>query len=290
VEGSVIAWSKKTGCPPGLKHCYRGLVRLGSKTVVVPEVLADADIDLGRGSTGKVVAAYVRCPAGECTVYSFDPATRVETQLPLILTPGCNPAAPRVAGAKVAYIQTGGGCVAPGLFVADASMGSVEWQAWKTAGDLEAAKTDELVGNDLYWSTALEPDAAESRTQPDRIYRGHPKTHAGAAIKRGTTSASYNFEALSVSRNRLFYLVNFSGDEQGASVSIEYQTITGAARSCRVKGLGTAFDPHAPGSFLLSLAASGPYLYVVLTREDTSNKDHPDQLIRYRLSSLKRTC
>ena len=73
-------------------------------------------------------------------------------------------------------------------------------------------------------------------------------------------------------------------------MSIEYQTITGVARSCRVKRLGTAFDPHAPGSFLLSLTASGPYLYVVLTREDTSNKDHPDQLIRYRLSSLKRTC
>jgi hypothetical protein len=232
----------------------------------------------------------VRCPAGGCSAYSFDPATRVETPLPLILTPGCNPAAPRVAGVNVAYIQTGGGCVAPGLYVADASTGAVAWQAWKTASDLEAANADELVGNDLYWSTALEPGDAESRTQPDRIYRGHPGTHTSAAIKRGTTSATYSFEALSVSRNRLFYLVDFSGDEQGASVSIEYQTIVGPARSCRVKGLGTDFDPDVPGSFLLGLAASGPYLYVVLTREDTSNRDHPNQLIRYRLSSLKRAC
>lgn len=291
VDGSVIAWSKKTGCPPGLKHCYRGLVRVGSKTLAVPEVLSGADIDLGRGPTGKVVAAYVRCPpAGRCSVYSFDPAARVETPLPLTLTPGCNPAAPRVAGGKVAYIQTGSGCSAPGLYVADASTGAVGWQAWKTASDLEAANTDELVGNALYWSTTLAPQDADSRSQPDRIYRGQPETRAYAPIKRGTTSADYSFEDLSVSGSKLFYLLRFSGNEQGASESVEYQTTAGPKRSCRIKGLGTDFDPNAPGSFLVGLAASGPYLYVVLAREDTSNKHQPDQLIRYRLGSLKRAC
>jgi hypothetical protein len=291
VEGSVIAWSRKTGCPLGLKHCYRGLVRIGSKTLAVPEVLTSADIDLGRGPTGNIVAAYVRCSsAGDCSAYSFDPTVRVETKLPLALTPGCNPGAPRIAGTRVAYIQAGKGCGVPGLYVADVSTGAVAWQAWKTASDLEAANTDELVGDTLYWSTTLVAHDAESRSQPDRIYRGDPKTHAYASIKRGTTYAAYSFEDLSVSQSKLFYLLRFSGDEQGASVSIEYQTIAGPKRFCRIKGLGTDFDPHVPGSFLLSLAAGGPYLYVVLTREDTSSRDHPRQLIRYRLSSLKRTC
>jgi hypothetical protein len=291
VDGSVIAWSKKAGCPPGLKHCYRGLLRIGSKTVAVPEVLASADIDLGRGPAGRMVAAYVRCSSpGRCSAYSFDPAARVETQLPLTLTPGCNPAGPRIAGANVAYIQAGGGCSAPGLYVADLSTGAVTWQAWKTASDLEAANTDELVGNTLYWSTRLDTGNSESRSQPDRIYRGDLGTHAYAPINRGTSYAAYSFEDLSVSGNNLFYLLRFSGDEQGSAVSIEYQTIAGSTRFCRIKGLGTDFDPNAPGSFLLSLAIDSPYLYLVLTREDTSNKDHPNQLIRYRLSSLKRTC
>ena len=290
-EGSVIAWSKKTACPAGLKHCYRGLVRVRSKTIAVRGVLAGADIDLGRGPTGKVVAAYVRCsPAGVCSVYSFDPASRVETQLPLTLTPGCDPAAPRVAGGNVAYIQTGKGCAAPGLYVAAVATGAVAWQAWKTAGDLEAANTDELVGDALYWSTTLAPQDTDSRSQPDRIYSGQLETRAYAPIKRGTTSADFSFEELSVSGNKLFFVLRFSGTEQGASESVEYQTISGPKRSCRTKGLGTNFDPGAPGSFLLGLAASGKYLYVVLAREDTSNKRHPNQLIRYRISSLKRSC
>jgi hypothetical protein len=281
VDGAVVAWSRKTGCPPGLKHCYRGLVRVGSKTVAVPAVLAGSDIDLGRGPTGKVVAAYVRCsPAGSCSAYGFDPASRVETPLPLALTPGCSPAAPRVAGGSVAYMQTGKGCTAPGLYVADVSTGVVAWQAWKTAGDPQAANTGELVGNALYWSTS----------QPDRIYRGRLDTRVYAQVTRGTTSASVSFENLSVSGNRLFYLLRFSGDEQGASESVEYQTISGPKRSCRIKGLGTGFDPDVPGSYLLSLGASGKYLYVVLTREDTSGRHHPNQLIRYRISSLKRSC
>jgi hypothetical protein len=291
VEGSVIAWSKKSACPAGSKHCYRGLVRVGSKTVAVPEVLAGSDIDLGRGLTGKVAAAYVRCPAvGGCSVYSFNPAARVETRLPLALTPGCNPAAPRVAGGNVAYIQAGAGCSAPGLYVANASTGAVSWQAWKTASDLEAANTDELVGNALYWSTTLVAGDTGYRTQPDRIYLGHADTHAYAAIERGTTSADYSFEELSASGNKLFYLLRFSGEEQGASESIGYQTIAGPKRSCRIKGLGTDFDPGAPRSSLIGLAASSRYLYVVLTREDTSNKHHPNQLIRYRISTLKRSC
>jgi hypothetical protein len=291
VEGSVIAWSKRTRCPAGLKHCYRGLVRVGSRTVAVPGVLADADIDLGRVSTKRVVATYVRCSiAGGCSAYSFDPAARVERQLPLALTPGCSPAAPRIAGANVAYIQEGKGCGAPGLYVADVATGTVAWQAWKTASDLEAAGTDELVGNTLYWSTTLVGGDSESRKQPDRIYRGRLDTHAPAPINRGTTFADYGFQSFSVSGSKLFYLLNFSGDEQGASVSIRYQTISGPARYCRINGLGTDFDPLVPRSFLPSLAAYGSYLYVVLTREDTADKDHPNQLIRYRLSSLKRTC
>ncbi len=291
VDGSVIAWSRKTGCPVGSKHCYRGLVRVESKPVAIPEVLAGPDIDLGRGPTGKVVAAYVRCPsAGRCSVYRFDPAARVETRLPLALTAGCNPAAPRIPGGNVAYIQTGAGCSAPGLYLADASTGAVSWQAWKTAGDLEAANTDELVGNTLYWSTTLAAGDTGYRTQPDRIYRGHPETRAYAAIERGSASADYSFEELSVSGNRLFYLLRFSGDEQGASVSVGYQTIAGAKRSCRLNGLGTDFDPGAPRSFLQSLTAAGRYLYVVLSREDSSKSDHPNQLVRYRTSSLKRTC
>jgi hypothetical protein len=291
VDGAVIAWSRKTGCPSGLKHCYRGLVRVGSKTVAVPGVLSSADIDLGRSATGRVVAAYVRCyPAAGCSAYSFDPASRVETRLPLALTAGCTPAAPRVAGGNVAYIQTGKGCTAPGLYVADASTGAVAWQAWKTAGDLEAANTGELVGSAVYWSTTLAVQDADSRSQPDRIYRGQVETHVSAPIKRGTTSASFSFENLSVSAGKLFYVLRFSGDEQGASESVEYQTIPGPKRSCRIKGLGTGFDPEVPGSYLLGLAASGKYLYVVLTREDTANKHHPSQLIRYRLSALRRSC
>jgi hypothetical protein len=290
VEGSVIAWTKKTRCPPGLKHCYRGLVRIGSKAIAAPDVLADADIDLGRGPTGKIVATYVRCsPTGGCSPYSFDPAARTEMRLPLRVTPGCKPAAPRIAGTNAAYIQEGEGCSAPGLYVADVSTGAVTWQAWKTASDLEAANTIELVGDALYWSTRLAADAG-SRTQPDRIYRGHLDTRTYATINSGTTFADYSFESFSVSGNKLFYLLSFSGEEQGASVSIRYQTISGPARYCRIKGLGTDFDPHVPGSFLMSLAVQRAYLYVVLTREDTANKDHPNQLIRYRLSSLKRTC
>jgi hypothetical protein len=291
VEGSIVAWSKKAACPPGLKRCYRGLVRLGAKTVAVPELLADADLDLGRSPTGRVVAAYVRCStAADCSAYSFDPAARAETKLPLAVTPGCRPAAPRIAGIKVAYIQEGAGCGAPGLYVADTSTGAVAWQAWKTAADLEAANADELVGNTLYWSTRFGGSDTESRTQADRIYSGRIDTHASSSIRSGTASADYRFESFSVSANKLFYLLSFSGDEQGASVSIGYQTISGPARSCRLKGLGTEFDPHSPGSFLLSVAAGGPYLFAVLTREDTRNKDHPQQLIRYRLSSLKRIC
>jgi hypothetical protein len=291
VEGPVIAWSKRTGCPHGLKHCYRGLVRIGSKSVAVPAVLADADIELGKGPTGKIVATYERCsPAGGCSVYFFDPAARAETQLPLTVTPGCDPTAPRIAGTAVAYIQAGRGCNAPGLYVADVSTGAVTWQAWQTGSDLEAADTDELVGNDLYWSTTLVADDAQSRTQPDRIYRGHLDSHTYAPINSGTTIADYSFNSLSVSGNKLFYLLSFSGEEQGASVSIEYRTIAGPTRRCRIKGLGTDFDPRSPRSFLLGLAAHGSYLYVVLTREDTANKDHPNLLIRYRLSSLKRIC
>jgi hypothetical protein len=253
--------------------------------------LASADIDLGRVSTGKVVAAYVRCAAAsECSAYSFDPGARVETKLPLTVTPGCSPAAPRIAGANVAYVQEGRGCTAPGLFVADVSTGAVAWQPWKTASDLEAVDTAELAGDTLYWSTTLAPRDSDSRTQPDRIYRGSLKTHTYAPINKGTKFADYSFENLSVSRDKLFYLLTFSGNEQGASESIRFQTISGPARYCRIKGLGTNFDPGAPRSFLLSLAAHGKYLYVVLTREDTASKDHPNRLIRYRLSSLRRTC
>jgi hypothetical protein len=291
VEGSVIAWSKRTRCPAGLKHCYRGLVRVGSRTVAVPEFLASADIDLGKVGTKTVVATYARCAtAGGCSAYSFDPAARVERQLPLAVTPGCSPAAPRIAGANVAYIQEGKSCSAPGLYVADVSTGAVAWQAWKTGSDLEAASTDEFVGNTLYWSTTLVGDDSESRTQPDRIYRGRLDTRTFAPINRGTTSAYYSFQSFSVSGSKLFYLLDFSGDQQGSSISIRYQTVSGPARYCRIKGLGTDFDPRVPRSFLPSLAAYGSYLYVVLTREDTANKDHPNQLIRYRLSSLKRTC
>jgi hypothetical protein len=291
VEGSVVAWSKKAACPPGLKRCYRGLVRLGGKTVAVPELLADADLDLGRNLTGKIVAAYVRCsPGAGCSAYSFDPTARAETKLPLAVTPGCSPAAPRISGIKVAYMQEGAGCGAPGIYVADTSTGAVAWQAWKTAADVEAANADELGGNTLYWSTRFAGGDTESRMEADRIYSGRIDTHVSSSIRSGTTSAEYSFQSFSVSSNKLFYLLSFSGDEQGASVSIGYQTVSGPARSCRIKGLGTEFDPHVPGSFLLSVAARDPYLYVVLTREDTRNKDHPRQLIRYRLSSLKRTC
>jgi hypothetical protein len=273
-----------------LKHCYRGLIRIGSKTVATPGVLADADIDLGRGATGKIAAAYVRCSAaGGCSAYSFDPAALLETKLPLAVTAGCRPATPRIAGTNVAYIQTGKGCGAPGLYVADAPTGAVGWQAWKTADDLEAAGTDELVGGTLYWSTTLGLEA-ESRKHPDRIYSGRLDTHAQAPINSGTAFAYYDFESLSVGGNRLFHLLNFSGDEQGASVSIAYQTIAGPQRYCRLKGFGTSFDPAVPRNLPLGIAADGSYLYVVLAREDTASKDHPNQLIRYRLSSLKRTC
>ena len=143
------------------------------------------------------------------------------------------------------------------------------WPAWKTASDLEAANTDELVGNALYWSTTLAPGDAELRSQPDRIYLGRLETHAYAAIKRGTTYADYSFDELSVSGSKLFYLLSFSGDEQGASVSIGYQTIAGPTRSCQINGLGTDFDPDVPRSFLLGVAASG------LATPSTATRDVP---------------
>jgi hypothetical protein len=290
VEGTAIAWSTKVACPAGLEHCYRGLVRISSKTVAVPGVLADADIDLGRGAKGNVVAAYERCsPAAACAVYSFDPAARAETQVPLAVAPGCRPRAPRISGSNVAYIAAGSGCSAPGLYVTDVSTGALAWKAWATTNDSEGANTDELAGGFLFWSTLL-TGGSDSRTQPDRLYRGDLRDRTYAPIARGTTIADYSFESLSVSRGKLFYLERFSGDEQGASVSIDYQSIAGPKRSCRVKGLGTTFDPRVPRSLLLGVAAHGPHLFVALTREDTANRNHPSRLVRYRLSSLKRAC
>jgi hypothetical protein len=290
VAGQVIAWTRRTACPLGQRRCYRGLIRRRGRTVAVPGVLASADIDLGRGPAGATVATYVRCAAaGACSGYSFDLTRRLETKLPLALPAGCSPRGVRIAEARVAYIQTGKDCSAPGLYVADSLTGTVSWNAWQTGTDREAASAVELAGKTVFWSTALAGDA-DSRTQPDGLYRGDLETHAHVAIAKGTAAADFGFHSLSLSGQKLFYLLSFSGSEQGASVSLQYRTIAGPGRWCRIKRLGTDFDPHAPGTFLLAVAAQGRSVYVVLTREDTTNRKHPNRLIRYRLGRLKRSC